>query len=50
MLHKLSVYSVKTVLHHLKSKTVKFIEIEDLVQPIPDSIEEQESILQVIIS
>lgn len=47
MLHRMAVVSAKTILHTLQSQTSKVVEIKDLVQPIPESIEEQEKLLQV---
>lgn len=50
MLHDLSVSSAKSILETLEQQTAKSISIGELVQPIPDTIEEQEQLLQVLIS
>lgn len=50
MLHRMSVYSAEMILFTLEDQTDKIIHIKDLVQPIPDSTEEQEKILQVSFS
>ena len=47
MLHSLSVNSAKEVLKIFQQQTLKTIEITDLVEPIPDTIEELEQMLQV---
>ena len=47
MLHRLSIYSVETVLKTFQRRISNSVQIKDLVQPIPESIEEQEKILQV---
>lgn len=47
MLHRLSVSSAGVILHTLECQTDKFITVTDLVQPIPESTEEQEQLLQV---
>lgn len=47
MLHRLSVSSAGVILRTLECQTDKFITVTDLVQPIPESTEEQEQLLQV---
>lgn len=47
MLHNLVVASASAVLDVLKEQTKKDVTIDNLVDVIPDDIEEQESILQV---
>ena len=47
MLHKMAVVSADAILETFEYQTNLVIEITDLVQPIPDSTEEQESLLQV---
>lgn len=47
MLHRMAVVSAGTILHTLECQTNKAIEIADLVEPIPESTEEQEKLLQV---
>lgn len=47
MLHRMAVVSAGTILHTLECQTRKAIAIIDLVEPIPDSTEEQEKLLQV---
>lgn len=46
MRHDLSVRSAQHVLQALQEGLNKTVGIKDLVQPIPDSIEEQEKVLQ----
>lgn len=41
------VFSAATILHTLEFQTSKVIEILDIVQPIPEKIEDQEKVLQV---
>lgn len=48
MLHNLVVASASTVLEVLKEQTKKDITVDNLVDGIPDDIEEQERILQVL--
>ena len=43
----MTVFSAKDILHTLQWQTEKIFEVKDLVQPIPDTIEEQEQLLQV---
>ena len=47
MLHKMSVFSAETILHTLESQTNQTISVADFIKPIPESIEEQEALLQV---
>lgn len=47
MLHNLVVASASTVLEVLQEQTLKDITVDNLVDGIPDDIEEQERILQV---
>lgn len=47
MLHRMSVFSAKTILGTLECQTNKATQITDLVKPIPESTEEQEKLLQV---
>ena len=47
MLHNLTVKSTSYILNTLVQQTGKVVEMKDLVQDIPDDIEEQEKILQV---
>jgi len=49
MLHDLAVKSTSHVLTVLKAQTGKEVEIIELAQEIPDDIEKQEEILQVLI-
>ena len=48
MLHKMTVFSARDILHTLQYQTEKRIHIQDLVKPIPDTIEDQEKLLQVL--
>lgn len=43
----MAVIAAETILHTLEIQTNKDIEITDLVKPIPETIEEQEKLLQV---
>lgn len=47
MLHKMTVFSAWDIFHTLQGQTEKLVHVEDLIQRIPDSIEEQEQLLQV---
>ena len=48
MLHDLTVKSTTHILSVLKAQTAKDAQIVDLVRELPDSIEEQEKMLQVL--
>ena len=48
MLHDLTVKSTTHILSVLEAQTTKDAQITDLVQELPDSIEEQEKMLQVL--
>ena len=43
-------FSAREILHTLQCQTEKPIHVKDIVQPIPDTIEEQEKLLQVPIT
>lgn len=47
MLHKMSVFSAETILHTLEMQTDQTISVADFIKCIPESIEEQEVLLQV---
>lgn len=47
MLHKMSVFSAETILHTLEIQTNQAISVADFIKHIPESIEEQEALLQV---
>lgn len=50
MLHRMSVFSAEVILLILEDQTSQIIHVEDIVQPIPESTEEQEKLLRVSFS
>ena len=48
MLHSLTVHSCVRLLSVLQSQLEKTVEVKDIVKSIPDDVEEQEKILQVL--
>ena len=49
MLHRMSVHSAEKILFTLEDQTTQIIQVQDLIKSIPESIEEQEKLLQVSI-
>ena len=49
MLHRMCVFSAEVLLDILEDQTNQTVHIKDLVQPIPESTEEQEKFLQVCV-
>jgi hypothetical protein len=49
MLHRTSIFSAEIILSTLEDQTSQTIHVKDIVPPIPENVEEQEKLLQVII-
>ena len=49
MLHKMFVFSAETIFSTLNDQINQPVDLKEFLQPIPDSIEEQEKVLQVML-